>query len=79
MNLKYINDFRNTFMEVLLYDGMKKPGLLARIAEGHVILAEPQVLKKSWIKTGMPDIASLLVGHFETLKKSVKKTPEPRL
>jgi predicted ABC-type ATPase len=79
MNLKYINDFRNTFMEISLYDGMKKPDLLARIADGEVKLAEPTALKKAWIKTGLPDIAAQLLNFSENLKKSAKKTPKTRL
>lgn len=69
MNLKYINDFRDTFKEILLYDGMRKPSLLARIAGNEVKLAEPMALKKAWIKTGMPDIASQISIFFDSLKK----------
>jgi predicted ABC-type ATPase len=78
MNLKYINDFRNTFKEISLYDGMNKPSLLVKIADNEVMLATPKALKKAWIKTGMPDIASQILIFHKNLKKSEKKLLKPK-
>ncbi len=56
-NLKYINDFKDTFKVIALYDGMQKPTLLARM-EGHqVYFATQNALKKKWISVGLPSIA----------------------
>ncbi len=46
-NLKYNNDFRSTFKVISLYDGMKKPTLLAKILDGQVLLVDPIALKKT--------------------------------
>jgi predicted ABC-type ATPase len=78
MNLKYINDFKDTFAEISLFDGMKKPTLLARIANREVVLAEKAALKKTWIRTGMPAIHVLLSDHLIKMSKSVKKTLKPK-
>lgn len=79
MNLKYINDFRTAFKEISLYDGMKLPSLLARIAGDETILATPEALKKTWIKLGLPDIALQLSAYLTNLKTSVKKNRRPKL
>jgi predicted ABC-type ATPase len=56
-NLKFINDFNDTFKVIELYDGMQKPRLLARM-EGHqVYFATQNALKKKWIRIGLPSIA----------------------
>ncbi|MGF7083034.1 zeta toxin family protein [Mucilaginibacter sp. UYCu711] len=61
MNLKYINEFRDTFKQISLYDGMKKPDLIARLESGNVVRVEPLAFKKSWIKQGLTDIYNDLV------------------
>jgi predicted ABC-type ATPase len=56
-NLKFINDFNDTFNVIELYDGMQKPTLLARM-EGHqVYFATQNALKKNWVRIGLPSIA----------------------
>jgi predicted ABC-type ATPase len=79
MNLKYINDFKDTFAEISLFDGMKKPTLLARISNGQVVLAEKQALKKNWIKNGLPNIAYLITDNLNAAKQTVRKTQKPKL
>ncbi len=78
MNLMYINEFRTTFKEISLYDGMNVPSLLARIAANQIILADTKAMKKTWIKTGLPDIASQLSLYLDNLKKSIKKSQRPK-
>ena len=78
MNLMYINEFRTTFKEISLYDGMIVPRLLARIADNQIILADTKAMKKTWIKTGLPDIASQLSLYLDNLKKSIKKSQRPK-
>lgn len=56
-NLKYINDFKETFKVIELYDGMKKPTLLVQLEDNLVTFATENALKKSWIKSGLPAIA----------------------
>lgn len=52
-NLKYINDFKETFKIVELYDGMTKPTLLVQLEDNIVTFATANALKKSWIKSGV--------------------------
>ena len=56
MNLKYINDFMDTFIVISLFDGMGMPKLLEKI-EGK----EVKTLKKNWIETGMPGVFAVFV------------------
>lgn len=56
-NLKYINDFKETFKVIELYDGMKKPTLLVQLEDNLVTFATENAPKKSWIKSGLPAIA----------------------
>ncbi|RKR82156.1 putative ABC-type ATPase [Mucilaginibacter gracilis] len=79
MNLKYINDFRSTFAEISLFDGMKKPTLLARLDGQAVLVAEKAALKKAWIKTGMPEIGLLIRDHLNKMDKSQRKTLKPKI
>lgn len=53
-NLKYIEDYKNTFKVVELYDGMILPELLARFEDNEVTYAVKQALNKNWIKKGLP-------------------------
>lgn len=59
-NLKYINDFKETFKIVELYDGMKKPTLLVQLEDDIVTFATESALKKSWIKSGLPSIVTAI-------------------
>lgn len=56
-NLEYINEYRTTFAIIELYDGMGIPTLLARIEGSEVVYADDNVLKKIWVKQGLPLIA----------------------
>ncbi|EHQ25587.1 zeta toxin family protein [Mucilaginibacter paludis] len=58
MNLQHINEYRDTFKVIDLYDGMIVPVLLAKIEDGQVLMAKQQALKKQWIKNGLPAIAT---------------------
>ena len=57
-NLQHINEFRATFKVIELYDGMKRPALLARTEDNEVTMATDLSLKKTWLKQGLPDIAA---------------------
>ncbi|WP_285009396.1 hypothetical protein [Pedobacter faecalis] len=59
-NLKFINEFHKTFKLIELYDGMKVPTLLARFEDGRVVLAEKGASKKTWIKSGLPELTKLI-------------------
>jgi len=73
MNLKYINDYKDTFKVIELYDGMIAPALLVKIADKQIILAKEHALKKQWIKSGLPAIAANLAPFLELQKLAVKK------
>jgi predicted ABC-type ATPase len=73
MNLQHINDYRETFNIIELYDGMIAPTLIAKIEDNQVILAKEQALKKQWIKNGLPAIAAKLVPFFELQQSKLKK------
>lgn len=62
-NLKFINDFKNTFQLIELYDGMRYPSLLVRIEHQAITFQNETALKKEWIKKGLPSI-------FRQLKKA---------
>lgn len=65
MNLKYINEYRNTFKQISLYDGMKKPELLAQIENGKAQLVHSAFKAKAWIKKGLPDINNELINFYK--------------
>jgi len=56
-NLEHINQYKTTFQRIELYDGMVVPTLLAILEEDEVTWAQKAVLKKAWVKKGMPAIA----------------------
>lgn len=68
MNLKFIDDFHSTFKVIELYDGTMRPELLLRLEDDHVSKIDNGVLKKKWIKTGLPQI-SRKVTHYIELNK----------
>jgi len=68
MNLQHINNYRNTFRIIELYDGMKVPILLAKLENGEVQHADKLASKKSWLKNGLPEIAQN-IQDFLALKK----------
>lgn len=53
-NLQHINDYKDTFALIELYDGMAIPTLLARIENNEVTFATKQALKKNWIRKRLP-------------------------
>lgn len=67
-NLKHINDFKNTFKVIELYDGMKKPTLLVKIEEDKVVLASDKSMKKNWIKSGLPSLAEKIAVFLKAEK-----------
>jgi hypothetical protein len=70
MNLKYINDFSGAFKVICLYDGMKRPALLAKIENGIVITSNEGALAKRWIKSGLPDIASKISEFIQQQRRN---------
>ncbi|GAA3933658.1 AAA family ATPase [Chitinophaga oryziterrae] len=69
MNLHHINLSLDTFQCIELYDGMIKPTLLVKIENGEVILAKESALKKTWVKTGLPLIATKTTAFLKLAKK----------
>jgi predicted ABC-type ATPase len=59
-NLIHINTEYQTFDRVELYDGMIVPTLLCSMEKANVEYLSPKALKKSWIKKGMPLLATEL-------------------
>jgi len=56
-NLEHINEYKNTFKVIELYDGMKVPTLLARMEDSEVTFAVEQAVNKNWITSGLPSLA----------------------
>jgi len=56
LNLKYVNDYKETFRLLNLFDGTRKPALMVSMEEGKVLNADVKALKKNWIKIGLPSI-----------------------
>lgn len=73
-NLEYINDYRDTFVSIGLYDGMKLPKLLARIENDTVIYINENPLKKNWIKRGLPALAKKILDFQMSKKPRIKKS-----
>ena len=67
-NLKFINDYFDTFKVICLYDGMAMPVLLVKMQDEAIIMADKDALKKNWLKKGLPAI-SRLVNHFLKAKE----------
>jgi len=63
-NLKFINDYHDTFNVICLYDGMEAPTLLVKLEDKKVVMVDRNALKKIWLKKGLPAISSL-VTHFQ--------------
>ena len=59
-NLEHINEYRDTFKVIELYDGMRFPTLLAKIEDGVVIFAEKNAMKKKWVTSGLPALAQAI-------------------
>jgi predicted ABC-type ATPase len=72
-NLRFINDFKDTFKVIGLYDGMKIPTLLVMTEGNDVIMANDNALRKKWIKSGLPAIAKMISLFLETQKGGIKK------
>ncbi|EKD26914.1 MAG: hypothetical protein ACD_79C00971G0005 [uncultured bacterium] len=60
-NLKFINDYWDTFNVICLYDGMAKPTLLVKLEDKKVVMADKNALKKRWLKKGLTEIAKLIL------------------
>jgi predicted ABC-type ATPase len=65
-NLQHINEYRNTFRLIELYDGMKIPTLLVRIEDNIVIYALNSALEKNWIKAGLPSLAQNIKSYIKS-------------
>lgn len=73
MNLQHINEYKDTFKIIELYDGMIAPALLVKIEDNRVILAKEQALKKQWIKSGLPAITANLLPFLESQQLKMKQ------
>lgn len=69
-NLRFINDYWETFDVICLYDGMANPTLLVKLENKKLILTNKNALKKAWLKKGLPDICN----HLQTLKVLKRKS-----
>lgn len=58
-NLKFINDYRETFKVICLYDGMAKPILLMKLEDKKVAMVDKNALKKGWVKKGLINISGM--------------------
>jgi predicted ABC-type ATPase len=74
-NLQHIDNFKSTFKVIELYDGMKVPTLLAKLENCEVLFADKSVLKKNWVKKGMPDIARKIQEFMSLKSKKSKDLP----
>jgi predicted ABC-type ATPase len=70
MNLVHINNFKNTFKVIELYNGMDSPTLLVRIEDDQILFAQENSLRKHWIKSGLPSIKEKLIIFFQSQRKS---------
>ncbi|MBV7529269.1 zeta toxin family protein [Chitinophaga sp. sic0106] len=59
-NLKFINDYWETFNVICLYDGMAKPTLLVKLEDKKVAMVYKDALKKGWVKKGLINIFNLV-------------------
>lgn len=76
-NLKFINEFKDTFSSIELYDGMKFPKLLAKMENNQVIYVQDNPLEKAWIKKGLPFIAKKILDYQQTnrnLEKAINNS-----
>jgi predicted ABC-type ATPase len=69
-NLEHINNYRNTFKVICLYDGMLKPTLLVKLEDDQVVMAKESSLKKGWLKKGLPSISKMVSDHLLNKNKS---------
>jgi len=63
-NLEHINNYRDTFKVICLYDGMLQPTLLVKLEDNQVIMAKKSSLKKRWLKKGLPSIAKIVSEYL---------------
>ena len=77
-NLQHINEYKDTFRLIELYDGMKVPTLLARIEDNLVKFAAKEAIKKNWIKSGMPSIGQKIKLFIQAHILSGRKVSRPR-
>jgi predicted ABC-type ATPase len=63
-NLQHINEYKNTFKVIELYDGMIFPTLLARIEDDKVTYATKEAMKKDWIRLGLPDLRNIIGAYL---------------
>lgn len=62
-NLMHINSQFQTFQRIELYDGMLVPTLLCSLDNNIIEYLSPKVLKKIWIKKGLPLLYAQLKDH----------------
>lgn len=67
-NLEFVDQYRNTFSLIELYDGMKLPVCLVKIENDQITYANKLALKKIWIKSGLPSIAKNINSFLSAVK-----------
>lgn len=61
-NLEHINEYKDTFQTIELYDGMLVPTLLATLENNTAVFVEGECLKKGWVKKGLPALFKIIKG-----------------
>lgn len=74
-NLEHINNYKDTFKVICLYDGSGRPDVLVKLEDNQVVMALDSALKKNWIKNGLPSIYEMVSGYLLAQGKAVKKVP----
>lgn len=72
-NLEHINNYKDTFKVICLYDGASRPKILVKLEDNQIVMALESSLKKNWIKNGLPSIYEMISGYLLTQSKAVKK------
>ena len=78
MNLKYVNEYINTFKHIELYDGSIEPMLLVIVEDNKILTASDGAMKKAWIKNGLTEIFKMIKIFLEE-KQLVAKATQRRL
>jgi predicted ABC-type ATPase len=77
-NLQHINEYKDTFQLIELYDGMKVPTLLVRIEVNVVKFAAKEAIKKHWIKLGLPSLAQKIKPFLQSQVLPGQQMPKVR-
>lgn len=67
-NLLHINNYKNTFKVICLYDGTGRPRMLVKIEDNQLVMAIEDSLKKNWIKNRLPAIYNMIQKYLPDQK-----------